>query len=180
MGVLWLFYFYFLIEELSFLNTLNCALKCMLALYFLCGIKKALRAMDLFFISNFQSLACKGKFMSFYTYWSIKGLIFVILWETPLICSWLIQTICHTENSCHHFFFQFLVAFYFNPFRIINAWSTMIDACLISYLMHFWNIIKNKVAALHVLFQTFFILTQEWIKMFLDDFVCVITNLNYA
>lgn len=179
MGVLWLFYFYFLIEELSFLNTLNCALKCMLALYFLCGIKKALRAMDLFFISNFQSLACKGKFMSFYTYWSIKGLIFVILWETPLICSWFIQTIWHTENSCHHFFQSFFV-FYFNPFRIINAWSTMIDACLISYLMHFWNIIKNKVAALHVLFQTFFILTQEWIKMFLDDFVCVITNLNYA
>ena len=179
MGVLWLFYFYFLIEELSFLNALNCALKCMLALYFLCGIKKALRVMDLFFISNFQSLACKGKFMSFYTYWSIKGLIFVILWETPLICSWFIQTIWYTENSCHHFF-QSFVAFYFNPFRIINAWSPMIDACLISYLMHFWNIIKNKVAALHVLFQTFFILTQEWIKMFLDDFVCVITNLNYA
>ena len=102
MGVLWLFYF--LIEELSFLNALNCALKCMLALYFLCGIKKALRAMDLFFVSNFQSLACKGKFMSFYTYWSIKGLIFVILWETPLICSWFIQMIWHTENSCHHFF----------------------------------------------------------------------------
>ena len=43
----------FLIEELSFLNALNGALKCMLALYFLCGIKKTLRAMDLFFISNF-------------------------------------------------------------------------------------------------------------------------------
>ena len=56
-----------------------------------------------------------------------------------------------------------------------------VQTYLIAYILHSWNIIKNKVAALNGLFQTYLILIQTWIKRFLnDDFVRTTTNHNYT
>ena len=62
-------------------------------------------------------------------------------------------------------FWIYCCLFPFDPFRRIYVSSTTIDDFLFAYLMHYWQIIKNKVAILHELFQIYLVLMHEWIKM---------------
>ena len=57
------------------------------------GTNKILRAVVLLFYSNFfQSSECDGKPNYLQLYWSIKGLIFDILWGLFLMFWWFIAT----------------------------------------------------------------------------------------
>ena len=98
----------------------------------LCGTNKILRAIVLLFCSNFfQSFECDGKSISFQLYWSIKGLIFDILWGFFQCFDDLMQQLKHTENNYHHYFLDLLLLFFiFQPFgRIYVA----------SFQTYFWK-----------------------------------------
>ena len=62
----------------------------------------------------------------------------------------------------------------------IFVWCPTVEAYLIAHIMLSWNIINNKAATLHRLFQIYLILMHKWIKKFLDDFACIISNHNSA
>ena len=75
----------------------------------LCGTNKILREVVLLFYSNFfQSFECDGKYISFQLYWSMKGLIFDILWR--LFFNVLMKAYWKQLSSL---FFGFIVAFLF-------------------------------------------------------------------
>lgn len=68
------------VEELLSLDALNCVLKCIPVLsffFFLCGMNKTLREIDLLIISTFFSSLreklIEGNFMSYHSYWFKKG-----------------------------------------------------------------------------------------------------------
>ena len=115
---------------------------------------------------------------------SMKGVYLVYLHYSLRICFvfWLASvTFMHTVNSClHNHFLGLLLLFYFDSFSRNYVWSTMVNAYLVKLIMHSWNINENKVATLYGLFQVCLILKLDWIKIFLDDFVCIITNHNHA
>ena len=139
-----------------------------------------MRALICHLFQPFHSTACAEKFvltlMLIY-----EGVDFYILCGSLPICSWFSAVGIVYWKQLSSSFFGFIAAFLFlghlgefmydwSPFVIV-LWRT-------SYISK--TQIETKVATLHWLFQTYFILLQKWIEKILDDFVCIITSRNFA
>ena len=75
------------------------------------GANKILRAIVLLFCSNFfQSFECDGNSIPFQLYWSIKGLIFDILWGSFLILLWFNASVTAYLKHSLSLFFGFNIA----------------------------------------------------------------------
>ena len=89
---------------------------------------KILRAIVLLFYLNFfQSFKCDGNSIPFQLYWSIKGLIFDILWGSFLILSWFNATVIAYLKHSLPIFWIYCCFLLFYPTRRIYIWSTSIQ-----------------------------------------------------
>ena len=86
---------------------------CLVCLTFY-GTNRILRAIALLFCSkSFQSFESDGKSISFQLCWSIKGLIFGILWGLFPMCWWFNATVKAYWKQLSSLFCVFIVVFYF-------------------------------------------------------------------
>ena len=84
----------------------------------LCGTNKILRAIALLFCSNFfQSFESGGKSISFQLYWSVKGLMFGILWGLFAMFSRFNATVKAYWKQLSSLFCGFIVFFYFSTIQ---------------------------------------------------------------
>ena len=67
----------------------------------------------------FLVFACKGKFISFHSYWHMKGQIFVIFEIVFWFIHDYLHPLLHTENNCDPFFWTYCCFFTFDPLRRI-------------------------------------------------------------
>ena len=124
---------------------------------------------DLFVTNFFKSFACAEK--SFHRYWFMKGWMFSVIREFPSptfsnLFRFSAIVIAYWKQMSPSFFRLFVALLLLSLLRRIYVWSITIDGCLIVYIMHYWNIIKIKVAAFHGLFQTCLILCKSESKSF--------------
>ena len=111
---------------------------------------------------NFPVFWYLGKFIYFHFYWPRKCLIFVIL--------------------CRFFpvWFSAAVIAYWKHvlllFRRIYVLSTTVETYKIIFLEQSLDIIKQKITALHGLFQTYLTPMQKGIRKLFNYFICIIFN----
>ena len=87
---------------------------CMSYFFSFMSYNKILRTIDLLFNSNiFQSFLFDEKSSSCLLYWSIKGLIFVFLCGSFLICSWFNATSTAYWKHLSSLFFGYIVVVLF-------------------------------------------------------------------
>ena len=84
----------------------------------LCSTNNISKDIVSFFRSNFfHSFKYGGKSIPFRLYWSIKALIFGILWVLFAMLWQFHAQLKHIENNYHHYFADLLLFFYFSTIQ---------------------------------------------------------------
>ena len=84
------------------------------------------------------------------------------------------QQLLHTYKIyCLHFLSQ-LWPFYFLSSLGINIWSTTFIIYLMTFVMHKFDLIKNKITSSHWCFYIILISQRKWLKEFINNFINLI------
>ena len=126
---------------------------------------------------TFSSLLCMKGNLCLSTRYNGTNLFYLL----QIFFSWFRATVITYWKQLSSLFFWFIVSFLFLIYLEKSIYdSPRLRPIVIVYIMHSWNMIKNKFAIRYWLLQIYLIFIQKEMKKFLDDFLWMITYQNYA